>query len=289
MPQKVRTPHMRKWTKTFILLVTVVMVMTLSCVTAFAAEADVIDETFTGVEIPTEDVNGADDTVVILDETTGEAATEPIPDGEMVTDPTTETDTEMGSETGTEPNPENTDKADDAFSVDGNGEVLDNVMDEKSGKEFYTITTANNNTYYLIIDHSSNTKNVYMLSMIDENDLKEFLSEEIPETPDDTGTPPSVDLGDEPSGENPDTDTDEKKSGGNIGTYIILAALAVIVGGAAFYFKVYKPKKEARLNDDEDMEGYIDEGEAVNEDDNSDGEINADTPIDELAFNDEEE
>ena len=280
---------MRKWTKTIVLLVTVVMVMTLSCVTAFAAEADVIDETFTGVKIPTEDVNGADDTVVILDETTGETATEPIPDGETVTDPTTEPDTEMGSETDTEPNPENTDKADDAFSVDGNGEVLDNVMDEKSGKEFYTITTANNNTYYLIIDHSSNTKNVYMLSMIDENDLKEFLSEEIPETPDDTGTPPSVDLGDEPSGENPDTDTDGKKSGGNIGTYIILAVLAVIVGGAAFYFKVYKPKKEARLNDDEDMEGYIDEGEAVNEDDNSYGEVNADTHIDELAFDDEEE
>ena len=37
------------------------------------------------------------------------------------------------------------------------------------------------------------------------------------------------------------------------------------------------------------MEGYIDEGEAVNEDDNSDGEVNADTPIDELAFDDEDE
>ena len=274
---------MRKWTKTILLFVTVVMVMTLTCVTAFAAEGDVIDETFSGVEIPPEDITDTEDTVVIPDETVegsetdGETNTEPIPDGETDTDPDTETDTDTS------------DKADDAFSVDGNGEVLDNVMDEKSGKEFYTITTANNNTYYLIIDHSSNTKNVYMLSMIDENDLKEFLSEEIPETPDDTGTPPSVDLGDEPSGENPDTDTDEKKSGGNIGTYIILAVLAVIVGGAAFYFKVYKPKKEARLNDDEDMEGYIDEGDAVNEDESFDGEVNADTHIDELAFDDEEE
>ena len=40
---------MRKWTKTILLLVTVVMAMSLTCVTAFAAESDVIDETFTGV------------------------------------------------------------------------------------------------------------------------------------------------------------------------------------------------------------------------------------------------
>lgn len=270
---------MRKWTKTILLLVTVVMAMSLTCVTAFAAESDVIDETFTGVEIPSEDMTDTEDTAVIPDETVEgtetDGETNLIPDSDTVTTPTPDTETSG--------------KADDAFSVEGNGEVLDNVMDEKSGKEFYTITTANNNTYYLIIDHSSNTKNVYMLSMIDENDLKEFLSEEIPEAPDDTGTLPSVDLGDEPSGETPDTDTDEKKSGGNIGTYIILAVLAVIVGGGAFYFKIYKPKKEARLNDDEDMEGYIDEGEAVNEDETSDGEVNADTHIDELAFDDEDE
>lgn len=280
---------MRIWTKVILLITNVAMFMTLTCVTAFAAEGDVINETFSGVEIPLED------TEVISEESIEGAEmddeTEPIPDENTVTDPTAETDTGTDSETISDPITDKTEKADNAFSVDGNGEVLDNMMDEKSGKEFYTITTANNNVFYLIIDHSSNTKNVYMLSMIDENDLKEFLSEEAPETPDDTKTPPSVNLDDKPSDEPEKIDTDkvEKKSGGNVGTYIILAVLAVLVGGGAFYFKIYKPKKEAKLNDDEDMEGYIDEGETVNEDEAFDGEVSADTSIDELAFDDEAE
>ena len=60
-----------------------------------------------------------------------------------------------------------------AFSVPGNGEVLDEIR-SSSDKEFYTIQTANNTTYYLVIDHSGNTDNVYMLSLIDENDLAEL-------------------------------------------------------------------------------------------------------------------
>lgn len=174
--------------------------------------------------------------------------------------------------------------------MDGNGEVLDNVVDEKSGKEFYTITTANNNTYYLIIDHSSNTKNVYMLSMIDENDLKEFLSEEEPEVPEDTGTPPAVDFGDEPSGDDTpdDSETEEPKKNNNIlSTVLIILVLGAIAGGGYFYFKIYKPKKEAQISD-EDME-YVDEGVTINEDEEAEvGEVNANTPIDELAFDDEE-
>lgn len=280
---------MRIWTKAILLITTIVMFMTLTCVTAFAAEGDVINETFSGVEILLEDTEVISEESIEGAEMDGE--TESIPDENTVTDPTDETDTGTDSETISDPITDKTEKADDAFSVDGNGEVLDNVMDEKNGKEFYTITTANNNVFYLIIDHSSNTKNVYMLSMIDENDLKDFLSEEASETPDDKKTPPTVDLGDKPGDETEKSNTDkaEKKSGGNIGTYIILAVLAVIVGGSAFYFKIYKPKKEARLNDDEDMEGYIDDGETVNEDEAFDGEVSADTPIDELAFDDEAE
>jgi len=163
-------------------------------------------------------------------------------------------------------------------------------VDEKSGKEFYTITTANNNTYYLIIDHSSNTKNVYMLSMIDENDLKEFLSEEEPEVPEDTGTPPAVDLGDEPSGDDTpdDGEPEEPKKNNNIlSTVLIILVLGAIAGGGYFYFKIYKPKKEAQISD-EDME-YVDEGVTINEDEEAEvGEVNANTPIDELAFDDEE-
>lgn len=275
---------MKKWTKMICLVMTVISVISMMSMTAFAAEDDVIDESFSGVEIPAEELTEGGETATTPVETTDPAVTEDdsVPD-DTVTDETT--DTEDSTEES-----DSTDKADDAFSVDGNGEVLDNVVDEKSGKEFYTITTANNNTYYLIIDHSSNTKNVYMLSMIDENDLKEFLSEEEPEVPEDTGTLPAVDFGDEPSGDDTpdDSEPEEPKKDNNIlSTVLIILVLGAIAGGGYFYFKIYKPKKEAQISD-EDME-YVDEGVTINEDEESEvGEVNANTPIDELAFDDEE-
>ena len=280
---------MKKWTKTFLLVIAVVSAISMMSMTAFAAEGDVIDESFSGVEIPAEELTEGGETVTMPDETTDPAEIEDVPVVDDVVSDDGISDETVGTEDDTD-EPDNTEKADDAFSVDGNGEVLDNVMDEKSGKEFYTITTANNNTYYLIIDHSSSTKNVYMLSMIDENDLKEFLSEEEPEAPEDTGTPPAVDLGDEPSGdETPDdSEPEEPKKDNNIlSTVLIILVLGAIAGGGYFYFKIYKPKKEAQIAD-EDME-YVDEGVAINEDEESEvGEVNANTSIDELTFDDEE-
>ena len=280
---------MKKWTKTFLLVIAVVSAISMMSMTAFAAEGDVIDESFSGVKIPAEELTEGGETVTMPDETTDPAEIEDVPVVDDVVSDDGISDETVGTEDDTD-EPDNTEKADDAFSVDGNGEVLDNVMDEKSGKEFYTITTANNNTYYLIIDHSSSTKNVYMLSMIDENDLKEFLSEEEPEAPEDTGTPPAVDLGDEPSGdETPDdSEPEEPKKNNNIlSTVLIILVLGAIAGGGYFYFKIYKPKKEAKIAD-EDME-YVDEGVTINEDEEAEvGEVNANTPIDELAFDDEE-
>lgn len=62
------------------------------------------------------------------------------------------------------------------FSVPGNG----SLADDKSGdstKEFLTVQTKNGNTFFLVLDRSSNKENVYMLSMIDEDDLAEFVTE----------------------------------------------------------------------------------------------------------------
>lgn len=271
---------MKKWTKFLCLMMIVVTAISMMSMTAFAAEEDVIDESFYGVEIPPEEESDSDETLAPPEETndsveTGESVTE-----DTLTDITDETtDQQDGAE-----------KKEDAFSVDGNGEVLDNVMDEKSGKEFYTIVTANNNTYYLIIDHASSTKNVYMLSMIDENDLKEFLSKEEPEVPEDTGKTPTVDFGEDTKDEEPSGDDkqEEPKKDNNIfGTVLIILALGAVAGGVYFYFKIYKPKKEAQISD-EDME-YVDDGVTVNEDDVSVNEdVNADAYVDELTFDDEE-
>lgn len=152
----------------------------------------------------------------------------------------------------------------DGFSVPGNGEVMDNITDDSS-KEFYTITTANNNTYYLVIDHSTTSNNVYMLSAIDENDLKDFI-EETEETPE---TTPSVIVDEKPETETPSVETEPEKAETETQTTekgamvaVILAALLGI--GAYGYFKVYKPRQEDDDAESENMETEM--FETINED-----------------------
>ena len=63
------------------------------------------------------------------------------------------------------------------FSVAGNGQLLDDITDDET-KQFLTVQTKNGNTFFMVIDRSRNSENVYMLSLVDENDLAEFLEEE---------------------------------------------------------------------------------------------------------------
>ena len=126
-----------------------------------------------------------------------------------------------------------------AFTTPGNGEVKDDITDD-STKEFLTVTTKNNNTFYIVIDRSATSQNVYMLSQIDENDLSEFLDKDSTAT---VVTPQP--------------------------TILILA-----LGGVAayYYFKIYKPKKEEDEDDQPEgletggLEEVPDEEESEDED-----------------------
>ena len=69
--------------------------------------------------------------------------------------------------------PEET-ETEQGFTTPGNGDLGDEIKNS-TGKDFYTIRTKNNNTFYMVIDHSNSTENVYMLSLVDENDLAEFM------------------------------------------------------------------------------------------------------------------
>ena len=175
---------------------------------------------------------------------------------------TTETEEPVVEDTHTEENG-------DPFSVPGNGEVRDDITDGSS-KEFLTIKTKNNNTFYIVIDRATTTNNVYMLSQIDENDLKEFLDEDQQQT---LETVPSVVLEDEHTDDTESSvaveeETQEDKAATNSGLFVIfLLAVAGIAG--YYYFKIYKPKQE---DDDSENEGLeMDDGlETINEDEESD-------------------
>ena len=97
------------------------------------------------------------------------------------------TPTEQGTEAPT-PIPEQTPAPQEGqteegtpFSVPGNGQILDDKNND-STKQFLTVQTKNGNTFFLVLDRSSSTENVYMLSMVDENDLAEFVPEKKPQT-----------------------------------------------------------------------------------------------------------
>ena len=168
------------------------------------------------------------------------------------------TPTEQGMETPT-PIPEQTPAPQEGqteegtpFSVPGNGQILDDKNND-STKQFLTVQTKNGNTFFLVLDRSSSTENVYMLSMVDENDLAEF----VPEKKSQTETPSVV---------IPET---EKKPEAEKQTGVLLAIGLLAAGGvgACYYFKVVKPKKAETDAEDEDLEFY--NGPYINEDEDT--------------------
>lgn len=161
----------------------------------------------------------------------------------------------------TEPSPTPT-VQEQAFSTPGNGDLGDAITSGK--KDFYTIHTKNNNTFYLVVDHAGNVDNVYMLSLIDENDLAKFLTEteKQPEKQQQTVVLPEPTP--KPQTETVVTPEPKAESSSNLMTLIVFA---VIGGGAAFfYFMVYKPRKEAEQMISEGLETGGDGLDTVNED-----------------------
>lgn len=169
---------------------------------------------------------------------------------------------------------ENTTEEEAPFSVPGNGQVQDDITNSKN-KEFLTITTKNNNTFYLVIDRSATVDNVYMLSQIDENDLKEFLEE------DQTGssvvdvTPNIVIDENTNTDQNNPTETEDlenpenEESSSNLGALIAIFAAAVLGVGGYGYMKFIKPKKDEDDGDEEGIE-MIGESDEIEDEESED-------------------
>ena len=165
---------------------------------------------------------------------------------------------------------ENQINTEEPFSVPGNAQVQDDITNSKN-KEFLTITTKNNNTFYVIIDRSANVDNVYMLSQIDENDLQEFLEE-------DTSASTIVDVTPEvvidenthtEQTEQPATESPEKEgTASNLGALVAILIAAILGVGAYGYIKFIKPKKDEDDGDDEGIE-MIGESDPFEEDQES--------------------
>lgn len=170
--------------------------------------------------------------------------------------PAEETTTEVVQETSTETT-EDTEKKEDtgrvsgesnnsAFSTPGNAQLVDDKENDDT-KQFLTIQTKKGNTFYMVIDRSSNTENVYMMSLVDENDLAEFLdeTEKDKETEESTVVIPETTPETTPAAEEETEVKKEEKSGMNVkGLAAIVVAAILGFAGIAVYKKHGRSKDE---------------------------------------------
>ena len=151
------------------------------------------------------------------------------------------------------------------FTPEGTGTVVDNATDG-DGKEFYTIQTPDEHVFFLIIDRQRTSENVYFLDAVTEKDLLSLAQgEKEPETlepePEPTPTPPEQTDKPEPAPEPEPT-----KGNSSVGTILLVMAVALIGGGAGWYFKIYRPKHQAPDLNEEEMD-FEAEADSPDEDD----------------------
>lgn len=173
----------------------------------------------------------------------------------------------------------------------------EDTEETEQGKEFYTIQTATDKVFYLIVDRDGEQEMVYFLTEITENDLLNVTSDNsetlpknsaalesaIPVTdsalPNNNTEPEDVEQTERLEGTEENTEDaeqeqepEEKAEPNPMISYVLIGGLAVAFIGGAYYFKVVRKKKEDFIEDeDEDEEDeeevFENEDEAESEDD----------------------
>ncbi|MEE1086498.1 MAG: DUF4366 domain-containing protein [Schaedlerella sp.] len=172
-----------------------------------------------------------------------------------------------------EGNTEDTTESNGVFSEGGNLTLVDDIDGEASeGLQYMTVTTKSGVTFYLVIDRTSDSENVYFLNQVDELDLmaimddtqkaeyENSLSEQNPvedTTVSDVIVEPSEPVVDDVTEEKTEIQTV------NPALYAVIAVVAIAIIGGYMFMK--KKGKKADDGLDEDLELYDDE-EYENED-----------------------
>jgi len=162
----------------------------------------------------------------------------------------------------------------------GTGTIID-VFSGEDGKKMYTISTPAGNVFYLIVDLTRYSENVYFLDAVTEKDLlalaeasdSEVQGDSIYAVPD-TDSEANVSFVTEPDTSSPSDPEPDEKSNSNTFSMILVVLIAVVGGGAGFYFKIYRPKHSSRNLDEyeDEFESEFDSGEeyeAESEDDDA--------------------
>ena len=227
------------------------------------------------------------------------SATKPSSATAQVTEHTkTDSNGNTVSETGTGTGTSSTKQSPGTGDTTDSAEKSSESSTSEQGKEFYTIQTASEKVFYLVIDRDGDEEKVYFLTEVSENDLLNTTSDNSETLPknsaalesaipvkdaaldnnntDATGnkkqdaetveenTEDSTEEGSEP-------ETTEQKQDGSGFSYLIMGIAAAAVIGVVYVIKA-KKKKENFIDDDEDEleddyeEDYDDEDEEADPD-----------------------
>jgi hypothetical protein len=124
----------------------------------------------------------------------------------------------------------------------GTGTVVD-VFAGEDGRKFYTIQTPAGNTFYLIIDFTKQSENVYFLDAVQEKDLLALAEKAAGNADPGTNSNPA-------SGPSGNQAEPKPESGDSMSGMILIAAIVVVGGGAGIYFKVIRKRRNADSRDE---------------------------------------
>lgn len=134
----------------------------------------------------------------------------------------------------------------------GTGTVKEVYTDE-DGRKFYTVQTPAGNTFYLIIDFTQQTENVYFLDAVAEKDLLALIEQAggtVATAPESAAPTPT------PTNNGKEAEPPEGENNRGLFSMILIAAVVVIGGGAALYFKVIRKKRGNQSAHEEYEEEY---------------------------------
>lgn len=187
------------------------------------------------------------------------------------------------------------------LTPDGNLDLVDDIIQNSDGKEFLTVQSKNDNTFYIVIDRDKNGDNVYFLNLVDEADLMALMEdgevtvkctckERCEAGHVDTTCPVCKNNLSECTGavseepvetEEPETEPEEpvQKSGSSSAMLLGIVLIAALgIGGAVYFVKFRKKKPDTKgpadlddydfgEDDDEDDTEYVTEDEIEDEQD----------------------